>query len=70
MTGLMGPDMSSLDLPSDVSLTAVLEDAATPAVLLCDACEHPIEGHDSIGLRFCRATLANAQDRGCICGVK
>jgi hypothetical protein len=33
----------------------------------CDACPHPVADHDAIGLRFCRATLASAIDRGCAC---
>ncbi len=37
---------------------------ASPA---CDACRHDLDGHDAIGLRFCRATVAGALTRGCIC---
>jgi hypothetical protein len=33
----------------------------------CEACPHPVDDHDAIGLRFCRATLASALDRGCVC---
>jgi len=35
----------------------------------CDVCPHPAADHDAIGLRFCRATLAAAIDRGCACHV-
>jgi hypothetical protein len=30
-------------------------------------CSHPVARHDSIGLRFCHATLKGAIARGCIC---
>jgi hypothetical protein len=33
----------------------------------CGVCPHPVADHDGIGLRFCRATLAAALDRGCVC---
>ncbi|SDC91944.1 hypothetical protein SAMN05660690_2924 [Geodermatophilus telluris] len=33
----------------------------------CDGCPHPASDHDAIALRFCRATLAAALDRGCVC---
>ncbi|WP_222195146.1 RGCVC family protein [Modestobacter italicus] len=33
----------------------------------CPACAHPLEGHDPIGVRFCRATVAAGLDRGCVC---
>jgi hypothetical protein len=33
----------------------------------CDVCPHPVVHHDAIGLRFCRATLASAIVRGCVC---
>ena len=36
----------------------------TPA---CDVCPHQADNHDAIGRRFCRATLAGAITRGCIC---
>ncbi len=35
----------------------------------CDVCPHPAPDHDAIALRFCRATLAAAIDRGCVCRV-
>jgi hypothetical protein len=48
----------TLDRPAD----------AVPATLSgCDACPHPVSGHDAIGLRFCRATLDSALARGCVC---
>jgi hypothetical protein len=37
-------------------------------VAICEACPHPVDDHDGIALRFCRATLASALDRGCVCG--
>ncbi len=33
----------------------------------CDVCPHPVDDHDAIALRFCRATLAAAITRGCVC---
>lgn len=33
----------------------------------CAACPHPMDGHDAIALRFCRATCAGRFDRGCVC---
>ncbi len=33
----------------------------------CDACDHPAAAHDSIGLRYCRATLDSTLSRGCVC---
>jgi hypothetical protein len=34
----------------------------------CDVCPHPIDQHDAIGRRFCRATFEQAFTRNCICG--
>jgi hypothetical protein len=33
----------------------------------CAACPHPLTGHDAVALRYCRATVSSALDRGCIC---
>jgi hypothetical protein len=33
----------------------------------CAVCPHPVARHDSMGLRFCHATLKGAIARGCIC---
>jgi hypothetical protein len=33
----------------------------------CAVCPHPVDDHDAIALRFCRATLAAPIDRGCVC---
>ena len=35
--------------------------------LACDVCVHPIAEHDSISLRYCKATLSSALSRRCIC---
>ncbi|MGY1839546.1 MULTISPECIES: RGCVC family protein [unclassified Modestobacter] len=35
----------------------------------CPACAHPMDAHDPIGARFCRATAAGALDRGCACRI-
>lgn len=33
----------------------------------CAACPHPIDDHDAIAQRYCRATVAAELDRGCAC---
>jgi|tagenome__1003787_1003787.scaffolds.fasta_scaffold13168789_1 hypothetical protein len=33
----------------------------------CAACPHPVARHDSLGLRFCHATVKGDLARGCIC---
>ena len=33
----------------------------------CAVCPHPVARHDSMGLRFCHATLKGGIARGCIC---
>ncbi len=43
------------------------EDAATVAAPACAGCPHGIDAHDAIALRYCRATVAGALDRGCVC---
>jgi hypothetical protein len=45
-----------------------LHESASPDAA-CDVCAHPLAGHDPIGLRYCRATLAGAFTRGCVCRV-
>jgi hypothetical protein len=34
---------------------------------VCDVCPHDLERHDTIGRRFCQATLDGALTRGCAC---
>jgi hypothetical protein len=37
----------------------------------CAVCPHPLAAHDTISLRFCRATEAQASTtRGCVCPAK
>jgi hypothetical protein len=36
-------------------------------VRACDACGHDLASHDAISSRYCRASLAGALDRGCVC---
>jgi hypothetical protein len=43
--------------------------AESTAQTACPACAHPLADHDPIGVRFCRATVAGAFERGCICRV-
>jgi hypothetical protein len=33
----------------------------------CTVCEHDLDAHDAISLRFCQASQARALTRGCIC---
>jgi hypothetical protein len=51
---------------------------ATPTVVLasprpveetgaCAVCQHRLDAHDHISLRFCQATQASATTRGCVC---
>ena len=40
----------------------------TPLTTLC-ACGHPVADHDSVALRYCRATASGSLHRGCICDV-
>lgn len=35
----------------------------------CPACPHPLDTHDPIDLRFCRATTAGSRTRGCTCSA-
>jgi hypothetical protein len=46
--------------------------STTPAVEhvpadACGNCPHPLSAHDTISLRFCRATRAGDLPRGCAC---
>jgi hypothetical protein len=38
-----------------------------PQALAQCTCGHPMDVHDAIAARYCRATLAGALPRGCIC---
>lgn len=33
----------------------------------CAACPHPLETHDVIATRYCKATTARHRERGCVC---
>ena len=33
----------------------------------CSSCEHDLDDHDHISLRYCRATAAQQLVRGCVC---
>jgi hypothetical protein len=60
-----------MTVPTYTPDTAVHEapTADTRAETACPACAHPLADHDAIGVRFCRATVAGAFERGCICRV-
>jgi hypothetical protein len=47
--------------------TGVVDESIVEALAACDVCEHPIAEHDSISLRYCKATLSSALSRHCIC---
>jgi hypothetical protein len=34
---------------------------------VCAVCPHDWAAHDSIGVRYCSATIANDLHRGCVC---
>ncbi len=48
-----------------------LRDAHAPAAPAagCGACAHPEAAHDAVGQRWCRATVASALDRSCVCRI-
>jgi hypothetical protein len=44
------------------------DDLTTPAAeAVCGACPHPLDAHDPIGLRFCKATAISGSQRACVC---
>jgi hypothetical protein len=46
-------------------------DTAVDRAGACAVCPHPLAAHDTISLRFCRATGAQASTtRGCVCPAK
>lgn len=52
----------SVVLPHDVTVDLELDVDDS-----CAACAHPHSTHDTLGARFCAATIAASLDRGCIC---
>ena len=55
-------------------MNATTTDADTPASdtdahnrTRCDACNHDLQDHDSVSMRYCQATQAQALTRRCIC---
>ncbi len=50
-------------------MTTPVRDAspADPLTQTCDVCAHPDAAHDAIARRYCKATMASALPRGCIC---
>lgn len=43
------------------------DDRAAADPRACPACPHELDAHDGLGTRFCAATTANGDSRGCIC---
>ena len=44
-------------------------DPDVPETPACPVCPHPLESHDAIDLRFCRATASGKKTRGCTCAT-
>ncbi|HKS44582.1 MAG TPA: RGCVC family protein [Amycolatopsis sp.] len=42
-------------------------DTEPEAGVTCAACPHRWDAHDSIGIRYCSATVARGLHRGCVC---
>lgn len=49
--------------------TGTVDESTVAVLTACDVCEHPIAEHDSISLRYCKATLSSALSRNCICNA-
>lgn len=49
------------------TITDVSTDTTLETDRLCAACRHRRDAHDTIGARFCAATIANGTVRGCVC---
>jgi hypothetical protein len=64
-----GAMTATADVKSPVERMRGLADSAPQPLggADCAVCPHPVARHDSIGLRFCHATLKGAIARGCIC---
>jgi hypothetical protein len=60
---------ATADIRSPVERMQELADSASQPLdgADCAVCPHPVARHDSMGLRFCHATLKGAIARGCIC---
>jgi hypothetical protein len=62
------PDSGRKPTMTSALLDDQAEDAvATAAAPACAGCPHALDTHDAIALRYCRATVAGAFDRGCVC---
>lgn len=58
--------------PSDVSNApgqAESTDADQKTPSICPACQHSMESHDPLGVRFCAVTADRGLDRKCICAA-
>jgi len=56
------PSVTTAPVPTEVP---AVDEAA------CPVCPHPVAAHDTISLRFCSATAAQAaMTRGCVCPSK
>ena len=65
------PEDSAIPTPGAVPQDAGgIPDLDVLDMATCPACPHPLVTHDAIGTRFCRATIARALPRGCICPAR
>ena len=48
-------------------MTALVQLTHIAPVVACDVCNHPDSAHDHIARRYCKATMANALPRRCVC---
>ncbi|PWW66502.1 hypothetical protein DFQ13_10118 [Actinokineospora spheciospongiae] len=64
------PTMDALansSTPNSSTPGASTPDAGDHAEETCTACPHPLDAHDPIALRFCRAGAAGGPARKCLC---
>lgn len=59
----MSIDASSNDISTDHGPVGPADPRA------CPACPHAADAHDGLGTRFCAATTAAGDSRGCICSA-
>lgn len=63
------PDQDPAALPRPDQGSGAGADGRPVDPRACLACPHAIDAHDALGTRFCAATTAGGQDRGCICSA-
>jgi hypothetical protein len=58
-----------MTVPGTIPLTTLSTTQLDGLATTCPACPHPLDTHDAIDLRFCRATTAGSRTRGCTCSA-